>query len=31
MVLSAYPVESEVPLEFAGLADLLEKVPRISR
>ena len=27
MVLSAYPVESEVPLEFAALADLLEKVP----
>jgi DNA-binding CsgD family transcriptional regulator len=26
-VLSAYPVESEVPLEFAGLADLLETVP----
>ena len=25
--LSAYPVESEVPLEFAGLADLLETVP----
>ena len=28
-VLSASPVESEVPLEFAALADLLEKVPRI--
>ena len=27
LVLSAYPVESEVPLEFAALADLLEKVP----
>ena len=26
-VLSAYPVESEVPLAFAGLADLLETVP----
>jgi DNA-binding CsgD family transcriptional regulator len=26
-VLSAYPVESEVPLEFAGLTDLLETVP----
>jgi DNA-binding CsgD family transcriptional regulator len=26
-VLSAYPVESEVPLEFAGLADLLDTVP----
>ncbi len=26
-VLSASPVESEVPLEFAALADLLEKVP----
>jgi DNA-binding CsgD family transcriptional regulator len=26
-VLSAYPAESEVPLEFAGLADLLERVP----
>jgi len=26
-VLSAYPVESEVPLEFAGLADLLETIP----
>ena len=25
-VLSAYPVESEMPLEFAGLADLLEGV-----
>ena len=29
MVLSAYPVESEVPLEFAGLADLLETVPAV--
>jgi len=28
-VLSAYPVESEVPLEFAGLADLLETVPAV--
>ena len=28
-VLSAYPVESEVPLEFAGLADLLETVPSV--
>jgi hypothetical protein len=28
-VLSAYPVESEVPLEFAGLADLLEAVPSV--
>ena len=27
MVLSAFPAESEVPLEFAGLADLLERVP----
>lgn len=26
-VLSACPVESEVPLEFAGLADLLDRVP----
>ena len=26
-VLSAYPVESEMPLEFAGLADLLDTVP----
>jgi DNA-binding CsgD family transcriptional regulator len=26
-VLSAFPVESEIPLEFAGLTDLLEKVP----
>ncbi len=26
-VLSAYPVQSEMPLEFAGLADLLETVP----
>jgi DNA-binding CsgD family transcriptional regulator len=26
-VLSAFPVESEVPLEFAGLADLLDRVP----
>ena len=26
-VLTAYPVESEVPLEFAGLADLLNTVP----
>jgi len=26
-VLSAHPVESEMPLEFAGLADLLETVP----
>jgi DNA-binding CsgD family transcriptional regulator len=26
-VLAAYPVESEVPLEFAGLADLLDTVP----
>ena len=25
--LTAYPVESEMPLEFAGLADLLETVP----
>jgi DNA-binding CsgD family transcriptional regulator len=28
-VLSAYPVESEMPLEFAGLADLLETVPSV--
>jgi len=28
-VLSAFPVESEVPLEFAGLADLLETVPAV--
>jgi DNA-binding CsgD family transcriptional regulator/tetratricopeptide (TPR) repeat protein len=28
-VLFAYPVESEVPLEFAGLADLLEAVPAV--
>ena len=27
VVLSAFPAESEVPLEFAGLADLLEWVP----
>ena len=27
MVLSAFPAESEVPLEFAGLTDLLERVP----
>jgi predicted ATPase len=27
MVLSAFPVESEIPLEFAGLTDLVEKVP----
>src|SRR5439155_23167899 len=26
-VLSAFPVESEIPLEFAGLTDLLDKVP----
>jgi predicted ATPase len=26
-VLTAYPVESEMPLEFAGLADLLDAVP----
>jgi DNA-binding CsgD family transcriptional regulator len=26
-VLSAYPLESEMPLEFAGLADLLDTVP----
>jgi hypothetical protein len=26
-VLSAFPVESEIPLEFAGLTDLLEAVP----
>jgi len=26
-VLTAYPVESEMPLEFAGLADLLDTVP----
>ena len=26
-VLSAFPVKSEIPLEFAGLTDLLEKVP----
>jgi predicted ATPase len=26
-VLSAYPVEAEMPLEFAGLADLLDTVP----
>ena len=29
MVLSAFPAESEVPLEFAGLADLLEWVPAV--
>lgn len=29
-VLSAYPVESEMPLEYAGLADLLETVPAAS-
>ena len=28
-VLSAYPVESEMPLEFAGLADLLQTVPAV--
>ena len=28
-VLSAYPVQSEMPLEFAGLADLLETVPSV--
>jgi DNA-binding CsgD family transcriptional regulator len=27
MVLSAFPAESEVPLEFAALADLLERIP----
>lgn len=26
-VLSAFPVKSEIPLEFAGLTDLLQKVP----
>lgn len=26
-VLSAFPVESEIPLEFAGLTGLLDKVP----
>ena len=29
MVLSAFPAESEVPLELAGLADLLEWVPAV--
>jgi DNA-binding CsgD family transcriptional regulator len=28
-VLSAFPVESEIPLEFAGLADLLDEVPAV--
>ena len=28
-VLAAYPAESEVPLQFAGLADLLETVPAV--
>ena len=28
-VLPAYPVESEAPLEFAGLADLLETIPAV--
>ncbi len=28
-VLAAFPVESEIPLEFAGLTDLLEEVPAV--